>query len=128
MHNFEKASKEQLRFMAPGGVLSMEDLWHIKIDSLDTLTVGYSNQLENSERKSFIKSKPVGENKNLQLRFDVAKRILDIRIEESEKAEKAKARKANNAKIMELIADKESDKLKDSSLDELRAMLKDEDD
>ena len=125
MSIFKKASKDKLRFLTSDGVLTDEDLWDIPLESLDQLAISLKKSLADTENESFI-GKKRGKNDTLQLRFDIAKSIIDERLADIDKQEKAQATRAKNQKIMELIVAKEDDKLNDNSIDELRAMLEED--
>ena len=124
MNIFEKANKVSLRFNTDAGMLSTEDLWHLPLEILDILAVSLKKQLDSEDTESFItaKRKP----SNLQLRFDIAKSIIDTRLEDNEASKKRIERKKTKEKIMEAIANKEDAERQEKSLEELRAMLEDD--
>ena len=126
MNIFEQASKEQLRFPAIHGTLNVEDLWNIHLSALDGMAVAYNAELENSGKETFLKKSKTAVNSLAQLRFDICKSILDSRVEDMDKAKKSKARHDKNQKIMELIVAKEDDVLKETSIEELRKMLEED--
>ena len=123
MNIFEKASKANLRFSTDVGTLSTEDLWKLPLEVLDSLAVGLKRILDSQETESFIKATRMPN--NLQLRFDIAKSIIESRLEEAEDNQKSAERKKAKEKIMENIANKQDSALQDKSLDELQAMLED---
>jgi len=125
MHNFIKASKQSLRFNTTNGCFSSEDLWHYSLTSLDTYVVSLGNKLKSTQTESYIKpALPV--DKEMQLQFDVAKEILEIRVADLDKARKTQITKAKNAKIREAIANKQDSVLQESSLEDLEKMLEEE--
>ena len=123
MNNFEQATRTCLRFQTNLGTLSVEDLWNISLEELDQMAVFYKKELDGVESETFLKKEKV-EDESIRLSFEICKHIIETRVEENEVAAKARANKAKNQRIMELIADKENDELKESSIEELRAMLK----
>lgn len=124
MNIFEKANKIGLRFNTDVGMLSVEDLWHLPLEALDALAVGLKMELNKQDTESFIKAtrKP----NHLQLRFDIAKSVIDSRLEDMENAKKTMERKKTKEKIMEIIAAKQDSALQEKSLEELEAMLRDD--
>lgn len=59
------------------------------------------------------------DNEELQLRFDVVKRIIDVKLEEKAAA---KAREKKH-RILEIITKKEDEDLEEHSIDDLRKLL-----
>jgi len=123
MNIFEKANKISLRFDTTAGTLTVEDLWHLSLEHLDTLAVSYKKELDKQETESFIKvnRKP----NNLQLRFDITKSIIESRLEDIEDNKNRIERKKMKEKIMEAIANKKDAAFQEKSLEELQAMLED---
>jgi hypothetical protein len=123
---FQKASRKKLRFESPQGLLSVEDLWDLPLQSskaanLDDIAKALFRKVKDQDDVSFVvKSK--AQDDTLQLKFDVVKHIIDVRLAEAEVAETAKANKEKKQQILAIIAAKESEALMGSSLDELRRM------
>jgi len=126
MSIFKEAGKQCLRFSSINGTLTVEDLWNMRLKDLDDMAVSYNKELSDTTNESFL-SKAKVKDSDLQLRFDIAKAIIDERVADLDKADKKEARRIKNDKIMELIVAKEDDTLKESSVEELRAMLSEED-
>ena len=125
MHNFIKASKQALRFNTAGGNYSSEDLWHYPLTALDTYVVRLSKEIKSTKTESFIKP-ALPADKTIQLQFEVAKEILEIRVAELDKANKSRITKAKNLKIREAIANKKDSALQEASLEDLEKMLEEE--
>lgn len=127
---FEQASRQKVRFETSRGSVTVEDLWDIplittKADgvSLDNIAKDIFRKLKDSDTEtSFVKkiSKP---NEILQLKFDIVKHVIDIRLKEAETAEVAMVAKEKKQKLLAIIAQKEDAKLYDASLDELKKMV-----
>ena len=126
---FEKASRMKLRFVTPNGSLVVEDLWDLPLTStthranLDDLAKDFNAQLKNSE-ESFV-LKPAKKDRAAQISFEIVKHIIAVKLAENQAAKDALERKAKKARIMEIIASKEDDTLAESSIEELKAQLKD---
>lgn len=126
---FEKASRMKLRFDSLKGSLSVEDLWDLPLTStvnrasLDTIAIGLNRQLkETSNDVSFVR--PVERtNTELQLKFDVVKRIIDVRVAERDAAKAASDRDTKKQQLLEILARKENQELEGKSAEELRAMV-----
>ena len=131
---FEKASRAKLRFETALGALSVEDLWDLPLLSdkrrngvcLDGLAQALSRELKESDVESFVLKQPTAESaprRKLQLAFDVVKHVIDVRLAEQTAAENAEKARQKKQKIMEIIAGKEDEALKGSSVEELRTLL-----
>lgn len=125
MSIFKQATKQGIRFNTSKGLLSVEQLWGLSMTRLATIVRGLKKELEknNDDDLSFLDEASAPVDKELQLRFDVAKAIyLDIKTERDAVRDEA-AKKARNQKIMALIAEKEEEGLKNLTKEELAAML-----
>lgn len=125
---FERATRLKIRYQTQNGILMVEDLWDLPLDSkikasLNSIAIQLNRQIKDSGEESFIgKSKvdPV-----LQLKFDIVKYIIDTKLSEAEDKANALAKKQYNEKILKLIDEKEDEALKGKSPEELKQMLKD---
>jgi hypothetical protein len=125
---FEKAARLKYRFESPKGLLTVEDLWDLPLSSdtkranLDDIARDLYKQLKNSDDVSFVfperKSDPT-----IQVKFDIVKHIIDVKLLEQEAAKKAEQNKLQKQKIMRLIAEKDDEALRGKSREELRALL-----
>lgn len=125
---FETATRTKLRFNTPKGNLSAEQVWDLPLVSpvgvsLDNLAKDLNKQLKDSGEESFVVKKSKADSV-LQLRFDIVKYIIKVRLEEKEAKENAVVSKQKRAKIDEIIADKEDDELKGKSVSELKKLRK----
>lgn len=125
---FEKASRMKLRYETSQGRITVEDLWDLPLTStiankphLDGIARGLHTQLKNTEDVSFVtKNKNVDE--SLQLKFDIVKHIIDIKLKENEKKDELRANKEKKQKIQALIERKKEDQLAETSLEDLQKM------
>jgi hypothetical protein len=126
---FEKASRQQLRFESASGLVTVEDLWNLPLTSatgranLNDIARGVHQQLKAAGDEISFVEPAESNNEDLQLHFDVVKRIIDVRVEERNAAKAETDRKAKKQKIMEIIARKEDESLSNSSIEDLRQML-----
>lgn len=118
MSNFEKATRKKLRFNSTSGVLSVEDLWDLPLTgrgaNLDKLAKSLHKELKESEEESFV-VKTVRKDSELQLKFDIVKYIIDVKLEEQETAKNRadkKAEKELEAESFRAVVDKEKERLK----------------
>lgn len=123
---YKQASKLKLRFQTPKGVLSVEQLWDgLSMTELySTIKVARKNlRKDDDDELSFLEDSKVIDTEG-QLAFDILKDVYLTRKKEQEEARTASANKANNQKILTLIAEKKEEHLKSMSVGELEALLK----
>ena len=118
---FDVATRKKLRFPMRKGMISCEDLWDLSLDDLDRLAIDLKKTLDERE-VSFIKTPRVS-NTDDQLRFNIVKSIIDVKLQEKEIKEDRVKKEAEKVRIQALIAEKENEKLKDTSLEELKKKL-----
>jgi len=119
---FEKAARKKLRFTTSVGRVSVEDLFDMKLETLDDLYMSLAKQIQGNGIESLIK-KQTKTNEMLQLSFDIVKHIIEVRLAENEASSLALANKAQRNIILGLIAEKKNESLKQSSIEELEAQL-----
>jgi hypothetical protein len=123
---FERAAKKRLRFESGKGQLSAEDLFQLSLPTLNTLAKSVSKQLREEEEENFIPTAVSTSKKNieLQLKLDILKRVIEVKVMEDEARTTRAEKEAKRAKILELMATKTDEKLGSASMEELEQMLK----
>lgn len=119
---FEKASRMKLRFNTQRGVLSVEDLWDLPLIQLDNITIALNKKLQESKTESFIKTR-TKDTTELELKFNIAKHIIDVKLQEQEDRLLESEKKAKRQKILNLMAKKQDAELEGKSLEELAKEL-----
>jgi hypothetical protein len=127
---FEKASRAKLRFTTPVGHITSEDLWDLPLLStsssacLDDIARDiYKRVRDDAENVSFVTPPAAKGTSEDRLRLEIVKRIIEVKIEERDKAQQAEMLKAKKQRILAIMAEKEDESLKGASLDELKQML-----
>ena len=122
---FDKATRLKLRFESNKGLLSVEQVWDLSLTALNEMAKGLSRQVKAAEtdEEDFIGTKS-NVDSELQLRFDVVKHIIGVKLKERDDSREAAERKANNQVILELIQRKKQQELESKSVEELEALLK----
>ena len=125
---FQQASRAQLRFNSPKGLLTVEDLWLLPLTSttgkanLDDIARGLHLELKSDNAVSFVEpTKPA--NERGQLAFDIVKHIIGVRLAENAKAAEAAVNKAKKQKLLEILDHKQNEALGSLSIEELRAQI-----
>lgn len=124
MSIFERASKQKLRFSTSKGSLSVEDLWDLSLESLDTIAVKIDQALQDSGTKSFIGKKNT-ENTKLTLQLEILKYIIQVKLDEKERKAKRVEKQAKLAQLQELYASKSNEELQSKSREEIQKMIAD---
>ena len=122
---YKQASRIGLKIQTSKGVLSVDQLWSLSLSDLTTTIIAVKKTLKKTEDDDldFLKSIDVKDPEN-ELRFNILKDIYLTRKKEIEDIKSENEKKAFNNKIMDLIASKQEDALKNKSIDELEALLK----
>ena len=126
MSNYKQASKLQLRFQTNRGSLSVEQLWSLSLTDLASAIKAVKKVLkgaDNDDELSFLDESKTVDTEN-QLRFNILKDVYVDKQTALKEARSAQDRKAYEQKILDLIAEKREGALKEKSIKELEALLK----
>lgn len=118
---FEVAVRTKMRFPFKG-VISVEDLWDLSVENLDAIFKTLNSQLKQVKEESLLSTK-TKEDKELDVKIEIVKYIVNVKLEERDKQQKAKEQKEKKQKILELISNKQDEALQNKSVEELQAML-----
>ena len=124
---FEKAARLALRFTTPKGSLTVEDLWDLPLTSasgasLDNIAKGLNRQIKEATTESFV-VKTSKADEELQLKFDIVKHIIEVRLAENEVAKNAAAKKVQKAKLLEVLSRKQDAALEQKTPEEIEQMI-----
>ena len=126
MSNYKQASKLQLRFQTNRGNLSVEQLWSLSLTDLANAIKAVKKVLkgtDDDDELSFLDENKTVDTEN-QLRFNILKDVYVDKQTALKEARLAQDRKAYEQKILNLIAEKNEEALKEKSIEELEALLK----
>lgn len=127
MNIFENATRLALRFNSPVGALSTEDLWTLPLTAsatrpnLDDIARELNRRLKEVEDESFVST--TRKDAKLQLRFDVVKHIIDVKLSEQDAAKTVAANAARKQQLLDIIEKKQLGALEDKSIEDLRKEL-----
>ena len=120
---FETASKTKLRFSSNKGMITSEDLWDLSLADLDEIArETYKRVRDDMDHVSFVRPVSKVDSTDL-LRLDIVKRVIEVKMEERDAAEKTVLQNAKKQRILNIMAEKEDENLKGASLEDLRQML-----
>ena len=122
---FKEASRLKLRFSTPIGLLSIEDLWDLPLESktkvnLDSIAILLNREIKDTKEESFISKSKV--NPVTELKLEIVKAIIEIKLKEADEKLKAKVKAEQRNKIDAIISKKEDESLESLSLEELKAL------
>lgn len=118
---FKVAAKKKYRFNYKGQI-TVEDLWDLDVEELDKIYKSLKAQQKNASEESLLQTVS-REDKVLNNKCEIIKTIVLDKLAARERAQKAAAQKAQNQRILEIMADKQDAALKEKSIEELQAML-----
>lgn len=123
---FEQASRLKLRFDTSLGKLTIEDLWDLPLSSrkgasLDNVAISLSKKVKDEVETSFVKKRDKA-NARLELKFNLVKHIIEVRLAEIDKAEQSAVAKTKRDAIDTILLEKEADALKGMSVEDLEKL------
>lgn len=118
---FEFAVRNKLRFAFKGN-LSVEDLWDLKVEELDSIFKNLNSQVKQSQEESLLTTKSKAD-AELEVKIAIVKYIVKTKLEEKEAKAKAFENRAKKQKIMEIMATREDEALHNMSDEDLKKML-----
>lgn len=123
---YKQAAQLKLRFDTTKGLLSVEQLYDLSLNRLAFIIKTLKKQLKknNDDELSFLDEEATPVDKEVELRFNIAKDIYLTKKEEREATKTAADKKAHNEKILELIKEKQEEGLKNMSVEDLEKMIK----
>jgi hypothetical protein len=89
---------------------------------LDEVAKNIHKELKDSEEVSFV-APVTSSNTTAQLKMDIVKHIITVKLAEQQSAQKARETKEKKQMIMQIIAQKQNDALTNSSVEDLQKML-----
>jgi len=119
---FEKASRAKLRFACSRGNLSVEDLWDLSLDDLDTMFRALSAKAKAATEESLL-AKPTKGDIEAELKLALIRRVFEVRSAEAESAKNAKKVAEEKQKLLGILATKRAASLEALSETEIEARI-----
>lgn len=119
---YKKALRTKLRFGTTKGKLTTEDLFDLSLTDLNNLAINLDKKLSETPRKSFI-SDIAPDTQEDELRFNIVKDIITLKLAERDAANNAKAKAAEKAQLLEILHRKKNEALENLSVAEIEAKL-----
>jgi len=118
---FEKAAKLKLRF-AHKGLCSVEDLYDLSVEELDSIYKGINAKLKETKEESLLETKNAAD-EILELKINIVKHIVVTKLAEQQARENEALMAGKKQKLLGIIADKQDEELKGKSFDELNELV-----
>jgi hypothetical protein len=119
---YKKALRTKLRFSTTKGKLTTEDLFDLSLTDLNILAISLDKKLSETPRKSFI-SDMAPDTQEDELRFNIVKDVITLKLAERNAAQNAKAKAAEKAQLLEILHRKKNEALENLSVAEIEAKL-----
>lgn len=128
MNIFEKATQIGLRFESNRGLLCVEEVWKLPLDSrnndsLNSLGITLVKKLKEQVTISLVSSS-VKKDDIDELRLEIIKHIISVKQISQLEAEHKEVSRTEIRKLEDIIARKKQKELEDLSVEELEALMK----
>ena len=107
---FKKASKLKLRFNTDRGVLTVEDLWDLDLESLDILFKDLNKSLKETDEESLLTVKTTA-NTKLQLKVNIIKDVVSDKLADVERRESEAELKERRKLLLGVKAERQKETL-----------------
>ena len=130
MNMFEQAARLKLRFAVGTRVnLTVENLWdlpltNVKGEDLDHIAIELQEKLSTNEKSFVVQQSKTKETQVNQLKFDIVKHIIDVRLEEQKVANLERQRAQEIATLKELQKQAKIRDLQNLSSEEIEERIK----
>jgi uncharacterized protein YfkK (UPF0435 family) len=102
------------------GLISAEDLFDLKLEDLDVIYKGLKKEEQELLGDSLLETAENPAKREVEAKIDIVKSIFAIKKVEMENAKRALENKAQKAKILAIIENKQDQELSEKSIEELR--------
>lgn len=128
MNIFEQATIQKLRFSTNKGDVTTEQLWDMPLQSksqfdLDSLAKSVNGELKSVTEESFVNTKPSPAKSLLELKMEVIKHVIAVKIKTNEDNANAKAKAEKREKLINILGEKQDEALKSLSPEELAKQI-----
>lgn len=118
---YKYAVEKKLRFPFKGQI-SVEDLFDLNVESLDSIYKSLKSQEKEANEESLLTTKS-SEDEALEVSIEIVKQIFAQKQREKEERIKAAENRAKKQRIAEIIDNKKDEALNNLSVEQLQQML-----
>ena len=129
MNIFEYATRNRLRFASVRGELTVEQLWNdVPLRSRDDFNLNVvaksaNKALKDISEENFVETARTPEHARREVAFEVVKYIIEAKLADEVAAKKRADNKAEKAKLLAILAEKQDTKLSELSEKELQRRI-----
>lgn len=125
---FEQAARQALRFPSAKGLLTVEQLWQLPLQSktgfdLDSIAIDINRQLKALAEESFVSQGNNPAKAQLELQLELLKHIITAKQAENADARARADRLSERTRLVEILGKKQDQALESLSPDELKARI-----
>lgn len=120
---FEVASRRKLQVASSKGLLSVEDLWDLKLEVLDAMAQKINQLIAARESQSFLSKKVIPADVEANLALEILKHIIQVKETEADAAKIRAVKAQQKATLKQLLDQKKGEALSAKSIEELQVML-----
>lgn len=102
------------------GLISAEDLFDLKLEDLDAIYKGLKKDEADLQGDSLLETKDNPKQLEVEAKINIVKEIFNMKQAEIEANKRALANKAQKAKILAIIENKQDQELSEKSIEELK--------
>ena len=121
---FEYAAKNKLRFPYKGAIAT-EDLFDLTRNALDSIykQLISTKKTEENEESLMVSAVKTKEQEDLEVKIAIVKYVFNVKTQEQLDKVAEQEKKQKKQRIMNLIAEKQDEQLKNTSMEDLQKML-----
>lgn len=124
---FEYCARNKVRFQSSRGLLSVEQLWDVPLRSSDDFNLNVVAKATNKALEDlsvgFVETVRTEQHVRLEIAFETIKHVISAKLADEKAAEMRAANKVEKAKLLEILAEKQSGKLSALSEKELQRRI-----
>lgn len=120
MDIFAQASQQKLRFGTGKGQLSVEDLWDLSVQELNTAAIALDAQIATTGQQGYLRVKSTADTK-LTLQRDIVVYIISYKLDQQDAVAANRSLTQQQKELAELIHAKKQQARANKSLEELEA-------
>lgn len=102
------------------GVLNVEDLFDLKLEDLDLIYKGLKKEEQELQGDSLLENVENPKKAEVEAKLNIVKEIFNMKQAEIEANKRAVANRAQKAKILAIIENKQDQELSEKSIEELK--------
>jgi hypothetical protein len=128
MNIFEQASRQKARFASIKGEITTEQLWDLPLQSksgfdLDTVAKNVNAELKGVTEESFVATTSNPAKATLELKLEIVKHVIAVRLAENEAQRSAAAKAAEKQRLLDILAKKEDQALEGLTPEQIRERI-----